>query len=83
MQFLIEKIAIETVVDTVVLAEQYNFTQLKSSCIEFIAANSKEVMQTEGWIKLKSGRNMYADLKLEICEAMVNIVNNQLSSSKN
>lgn len=78
MQFLIEKIATESVVETVILAEQYNFAQLKSSCIEYIAINSKEVMTTVGWKNLKSSRNLYADLKLDICEAMLNIVNSKL-----
>ncbi|CAN6338580.1 unnamed protein product [Urochloa humidicola] len=55
-EMLCERIEVDNVADTLVVAEQHGCRALKDACVEFIGVpgNMKAVMETEGYEKIKA-----------------------------
>lgn len=68
-------LSIDNVVHAFILADMYACPDLKSNCLNFIASNFDQVMQTKDWIQLCKTRN---DLMVEVCEGIP--VKNQQTS---
>jgi len=50
-------ISVDNAAMVLLLAEMHNSAKLKAKCIEFISANSKQVIETDGWKQmLKANR---------------------------
>ena len=59
------KIKVESVVDTLLLADLHNATSLKEACLEFMREHSADVHETSRWKYLKDNLDQYATLILE------------------
>ena len=59
------KIKVESVVDTLLLADLHNATSLKKACLEFIRKHSADVHKTSRWKYLKNNLGQYRTLVLE------------------
>ena len=73
---LANNLTIETVANTLILADVHNSKQLKSRCVQFITKHSTKVMATEGWIKMATTRlelllELYRDMAIKSEKAMI------------
>ena len=62
------KIKVTNVVDTLLLADLHNATNLKKACLVFMREHSADVHKTSRWQYLKDNRGKYAALVLEVME---------------
>ena len=62
---LMMKIKVANVVDTLLLADLHNATNLKEACLEFMRKHSADVHETNRWKYLKDNLDQYATLILE------------------
>ena len=65
---LCRDVKVENVIDVLVLADKHNANQLKTICLQFIATNASETMQTPSWKSLKPAQE-YHSLVTEVFEA--------------
>ncbi|XP_065203503.1 speckle-type POZ protein B-like [Planococcus citri] len=62
-----KSLCVENALNTLILADQYNANKLKSMVIDFIVANSSEIMESAKWNEIMP---MYPHLLNSICQAM-------------
>ena len=60
-------------IDTILLADLYDATELKQACLKFIHLNSAEVQRTSQWKQLKANMEAYGELLVEILEYCTNL----------
>ena len=63
-----KKIEVESVVDTLLLADRHSAVNLKKACLDFIYQHSADVYMTSKWKDLKDKLDQYAKLIIEVME---------------
>ena len=63
-----EKIKVESVVDTLLLADRHSAVNLKRACLDFICLNSGDVYETSKWQDLKKNPQHHAALLFDVME---------------
>ncbi|XP_065205256.1 speckle-type POZ protein B-like [Planococcus citri] len=71
-----KSLCVENALNTLILADQYDANELKSKAIDFIVANSSEIMESVTWHEIMP---MYPNLLISICQAMRRFFALQLS----
>ena len=65
--WLCSHLTVQSVASTLLLADMHNATKLKSSCIDFVVANSVEFLKTEAYANLAQTR---PELVTELFQAL-------------
>ena len=63
-----KKIEVESVVDTLLLADRHSAVNLKRACLDFIYQHSADVYMTSKWKDLKDNLDQHAALIIEVME---------------
>lgn len=64
------RLKVADVIEVLIYANLYNFLELKTACLRFIRAHSREVKGTSGWSLLKENAEMYSSVLAEIMEVL-------------
>lgn len=65
---LLESISLESVSSVLLFADLYSANQLKTACIDYFTAHSKEVMATEGWAGVKAKPELVLEVLYKLAD---------------
>lgn len=66
---LSERIKVENVISTLMLANAHHAVTLKGICVEFVVQHACAVLKTDGWLEMK-GIPRYDELRMEVLELL-------------